>query len=145
MKQALTIVLTKADKRIETAVTYTNLAASQLQLGEFTEAVDNLKKAFSIFDMDEEKDFHYGGALAAYAQAQYLMGNPEEAKPLFKRAMLYGGKDSPVILDHYAEVLYALEEYDMAFIYWKMATQKNNGQIPDLEEKISQKKEAVKK
>ena len=73
----------------------------------------------------------------------YLEGKIVEAKQIFKRAMLYGGKDSAVIMDHYAEVLYALKEYDMAFVYWNLARQKNNGDIPDLEEKISIRKAAV--
>ena len=45
-----------------------------------------------------------------------------------------------VILDHYAEVLYALKEYDMAFVYWNLARQKNAGDIPGLEEKILKRK-----
>jgi hypothetical protein len=57
--------------------------------------------------------------------------------------MLYGGKDSAVILDHYAEVLYALKEYDMAFVYWNLALQKNDEELPGLKEKVeSRKKEA---
>ena len=38
--------------------------------------------------------------------------------------MLYGGKDSAVILEHYAEVLEALGEYDMAKIYRTQAKAK---------------------
>ena len=105
----------------------------------------SLKKACAMSRKTIEAEPDNATYLDTYAWILYLMGKPEEAKPLFKRAMLYGGKDSPVILDHYAEVLYALKEYDMAFIYWKMAEQKNNGKIPSLEEKIIQKKEAVKK
>jgi hypothetical protein len=59
--------------------------------------------------------------------------------------MLYGGKESTVILDHYAEVLYALKEYDMALIYWNMALQKDDGRVPNLADKIYvRKKEAGK-
>lgn len=87
LEQALSIVITKADKRIETAVTYTNLAASLLQLSKIGEAIENLEKAFSIFEMDEEKDFHYSGALAAMAQAQYLLGNLEESARFYKLAL----------------------------------------------------------
>ena len=83
--------------------------------------------------------------LDTYAWILYLMGRPEEAKPYFKHAMLYGGKDSVVILDHYAEVLYALEEYELAFVYWNMARQKNVDEIPDLEEKIERKKREARK
>ena len=78
--------------------------------------------------------------LDTYGWILHLLGKPAEAKPHFKRAMLHGGKDSPVILDHYAEVLFALGEYDMAFIYWNLALQKNNGDIPDLEERIGKRK-----
>ena len=59
--------------------------------------------------------------------------------------MLYGGKDSPVVLDHYTEVLFALKEYDMAFVYWNLAKQKNVDEIPDLDEKIERIREEVKK
>jgi hypothetical protein len=73
------------------------------------------------------------------------MGNPLEAKPFFKHAMLYGGKDSAVIMDHYAEVLFALKEYDLAMVYWNLAMKKNNGEIPDLEERIRKRKQSIMK
>ena len=58
--------------------------------------------------------------------------------------MLYGGKESAVIMDHYAEVLYELKEYDMAFVYWNLARQKNkDGEIPDLDAKIEARKKAI--
>lgn len=105
----------------------------------------NLKKACAMSRKTIETDPDNATYLDTYAWILYLLGKADEAKPLFKRAMLYGGKDSPVILDHYAEVLYELKEYDMAFVYWNMAVQKNRGDIPGLEEKIRQKKDAVKK
>ena len=74
--------------------------------------------------------------LDTYGWILFLMGKPEEAKPHFKHAMLYGGKESAVILDHYAEVLFALGEYDRAMVYWNQALKKNDGQIPDLEERV---------
>ncbi len=78
--------------------------------------------------------------LDTYAWILHLMGNDESAKLFFKKAMLYGGKESTVILDHYAEVLYALKEYDMAFIYWNMALQKDDGRVPNLAEKVNERK-----
>lgn len=113
LKQALIIVLTKDDRRIETAVTYTNLAASQLQLGNFTEATENLEKAFSIFDMDEEKDFHYGGALAAMAQAQYLMGNLEESAAYYRKALAEVKKHTGES-QSYSIILHNLNEVEKA-------------------------------
>jgi tetratricopeptide (TPR) repeat protein len=78
--------------------------------------------------------------LDTYGWILYLRGQLDEAKLQFKKAMLYGGKDSSVILDHYAEVLYALKEYDMAFIYWNMALMKDDGEVSGLNGKISQRK-----
>ena len=46
-------------------------------------------------------------------------------------------------MDHYAEVLYALKEYDLAMVYWNLALKKNNGEVPDLEEKVKQRKQAI--
>jgi hypothetical protein len=70
------------------------------------------------------------------------MDKPVEAKTHLKHAMLYGGKESAAILDHYAEVLYALKEYDLAFIYWDQADAKD----PSLgiKEKSAEKKRLLK-
>ena len=54
----------------------------------------------------------------------YLQGKALEAKPFFKHAMLYGGKDSATILDHYATVLEALGEKDLAKVYRQQAKNK---------------------
>lgn len=101
-----------------------------------------LKKAYEMSKKTIEKEPNNATYLDTFGWIVYLQGRPMEAKPFFKRAMLYGGKDSAVILDHYAEVLFALKEYDMAFVYWSLAKQKNSeGEVPDLDEKIQQKKQ----
>lgn len=87
LEKALSIVSTYADARIETAVTHTNLAASLLKLGRYQEAMQHLKAAFSIFEMDEQKDFHYSGALSAMGEAQYLAGNLEESARYYRLAL----------------------------------------------------------
>lgn len=99
-----------------------------------------LKKAYSMSKKTVEKEPDNATYLDTFGWILYLMGKPLEAKPFFKHAMLYGGKDSVVVLDHYAEVLFALKEYDLAFVYWKMASDKNNGDIEGLAEKIQRKK-----
>ena len=104
-----------------------------------------LKKAAKMSRKTIESEPDNATYLDTYGWILYLLGKPEEAKPHFKRAMLYGGKDSVVIMDHYAEVLYALGEYDRAFVYWTNAIQKNNGEIPDLEERVTMRKEAIRK
>ena len=58
--------------------------------------------------------------------------------------MLYGGKDSATIMDHYAEVLYALGEYDLAKVYWDDALKKDTeNEIPDLAERIAERMKAI--
>lgn len=99
----------------------------------------SLKKALAMSRKTIEAEPDNSTYLDTYGWILYLLKKPSEAKPHFKHAMLYGGKDSPVILDHYAEVLFALKEYDMAFVYWNLARQKNDGDIPDLEERIAKR------
>ena len=100
-----------------------------------------LKKALAMSKKTITAEPNNATYLDTFAWILYLLDKPAEAKPYFKQAMLNGGKDSAVILDHYAEVLFALKEYDMAFVYWNLAKQKNNGDIPDLDKKICKRKE----
>lgn len=105
-----------------------------------------LKKAYDMSRKTVEKDPHNPTYLDTFGWILYLQGKALEAKPFFKNAvMLYGGKESPVILDHYAEVLFALKEYDLAFLYWNQAKAINNGEIDDLDSRISQRKSEMKK
>lgn len=104
-----------------------------------------LKKAYAMSKKTIEAEPDNATYLDTFAWILFLQGKPLEAKPFFKHAMLYGGKDSVVIMDHYAEVLYALEEYDLALVYWNLALQKNDGEIPDLEEKVKQRRQSMKK
>lgn len=104
-----------------------------------------LKKAYAMSKKTIEAEPDNATYLDTFGWILYLQGKPLEAKPFFKHAMLYGGKDSVVIMDHYAEVLYALKEYDLAMVYWNLAMQRNDGDIPDLEEKVKQRKESMKK
>lgn len=102
-----------------------------------------LKKAYAMSKKTVEAEPDNATYLDTFAWILFLQGKAVEAKPFFKHAMLYGGKDSAVIMDHYAEVLYALKEYDLASVYWNMAKQKNNGDIPDLEERVEARMKAI--
>ncbi len=105
-----------------------------------------LNKACAMSRITVEAEPDNATYLDTFAWILHLMGQSQEAKSYFKHAMLYGGKDSVTILDHYAEVLYSLGEYDLAVVYWNMAKQKNtDNEIPDLEERIETKMNAVKK
>lgn len=102
-----------------------------------------LGKAYAMSKKTVEAEPDNSTYLDTFGWILYLQGKALEAKPFFKHAMLYGGKESPVIMDHYAEVLYVLEEYDLAMVYWNMALQKNDGEIPGLEEKVEARKAAI--
>ena len=78
--------------------------------------------------------------LDTYAWILHLLGDDVEAKAIFKHAMLYGGKEQPAVLDHYAEVLYALKEYDLAYIYWNQAKALDTTGELKIEEKIRERK-----
>jgi tetratricopeptide (TPR) repeat protein len=104
-----------------------------------------LKKAYSMSKKTIEAEPDNATYLDTFGWILYLQGKALEAKPFFKHAMLYGGKDSVVIMDHYAEVLFALKEYDLALVYWNLALQKNNGEIEGLEVKVKQRRQEMKK
>ena len=63
--------------------------------------------------------------LDTYGWILFLRGKAAKAKPYFKHAMIYGGKDSAVVLMHYSLVLKALGENDLATYYKNLAESKN--------------------
>ena len=63
--------------------------------------------------------------LDTYGWILYLRGKAKKAKPYFKHAMIYGGRDSAVILWHFSVVLEKLGETDLASYYRNLAETKN--------------------
>jgi len=106
-----------------------------------------LKKAQQMSKKTIEKEPDNPTYLDTYAWILHLLGQDLEAKAIFKHAMLYGGKESGAVLDHYAEVLYALKEYDLAFIYWnqaKAALGEDKTEVAKIEKKIAERKQTLK-
>lgn len=83
-----------------------------------------LGKAYKMSRKTVEQEPDNATYLDTFGWILHLMGKDVEAKPLFKHAMLYGGKDSATILAHYAIVLDALGEKDLADVYRKQAKAK---------------------
>ena len=84
-----------------------------------------LRKALKMSRRTIELEPDNATYLDTYGWLLYLLHRPKEAKPYFKHAMLYGGKDSAVVLEHSSKVLEALGEQDLATYYKNLADQKN--------------------
>lgn len=87
LERALEIVCLYPEARIEQASTHSNLAASLLKTKDWKRAWEHLTKALTIFEEDEEKDFHYSAALSAMGEFQFRQGNYREAADCIRRAM----------------------------------------------------------
>ena len=87
MERALSIATLYPEAGVETAIIYTSLATCQLKLMRYQEAIENLHRAFALFEQDEERDYHYSGALSAMGEAQYLAGNMEKSAYYYERAL----------------------------------------------------------
>ena len=83
-----------------------------------------LCKAEKMSRITIEKEPDNPTFLDTYGWILYLRGKAAEAKPYFKHAMIYGGKDSAVILMHFSLVLEKLGEKDLAAYYANLAKSK---------------------
>lgn len=81
----------------------------------------DLRKALEMSRITIEKEPDNATYLDTYAWILHLMGHDLEAKAHFKHAMIHGGKESGVILRHYATVLQALGDNDLAAVYSSQA------------------------
>ena len=84
-----------------------------------------LAKAEKMSRITVEKEPDNPTYLDTYGWILYLRGRAKEAKPYFKHAMLYGGKDSAVVLMHFALVLERLGEKDLATYYRNLSESKS--------------------
>ena len=83
-----------------------------------------LRKAEKMSRITVEKEPDNATYLDTYGWILYLRGRAAEAKPYFKHAMIYGGKESAVILEHYSLVLKKLGEEDLSAYYHNLAESK---------------------
>lgn len=83
-----------------------------------------LGKAYKMSKKTVEQEPDNSTYLDTFGWILHLMGRDLEAKPFFKHAMLYGGKESATILAHYALVLEKLGETDLANVYKNQAKAK---------------------
>ena len=84
----------------------------------------NLRKALKMSKITIEKEPDNATYLDTYGWILHLLRKDAESKPYFKHALIYGGRESKVILEHYSEVLKALNEEDLAEYYARLAKDK---------------------
>lgn len=78
---------------------------------------DALRMAKKVIEVEPSNPTY----LDTYGWILYKMGLYDEAKNVFRQAMMYGGRSEAVLLDHYGDVLLALKEYDTAILYYEFA------------------------
>lgn len=86
----------------------------------------SLRKALKMSKKSLEAEPDNATYLDTCGWILYLLKKYDEAKPYFKHAMIYGGKDSAVVLEHYSKVLEALGEKDLATYYRSLSEQKKD-------------------
>ncbi len=98
----------------------------------------HLDKAYAMSKKAITIEANNATYLDTFGWILFKTGKAIEAKAIFRNAMLYGGKESAVILDHYADVLHALGENDLAAVYWELSLEKEKN--PEVKKKLDQLK-----
>ena len=87
LERALGISLIYPECRIEQATTYTNLAITLIKLGRHDEAESHLKKAFELFEEDDEPDYHFSAAASAMAEIKYIKKDYASSVKYYEKAL----------------------------------------------------------
>jgi len=74
-----------------------------------------------------------------YAWVLYIMGNYMEAKIWMERALQNGGDANAVILEHYGDILWQLDEKEKAVEFWINAKKTGTGS-EFLDKKVEERK-----
>jgi tetratricopeptide (TPR) repeat protein len=84
----------------------------------------HMDKAYEMSKKAIEIESNNPSFLDTYAYILFLQGKYDEAKKVFRKALAFGGDESAVVLDHYADTLDKLGERAIAEIYWSQALDK---------------------
>jgi len=87
LKKSLDIISLYDDRIIEEAITYTNLAQSQLKLNDVNASKESIETALGIFNDGRQNDYHYSGALAVYGELHFKQGEYAKAAEYYNKAM----------------------------------------------------------
>lgn len=81
----------------------------------------NLTKAEEMSRLSNSLDSNNGTFQDTYAWILYQMGEYKEAKKWIEKALKNGSNTSPVVLEHYGDILYKLKFKQEAIEQWKKA------------------------
>jgi tetratricopeptide (TPR) repeat protein len=96
----------------------------------------NLSKALKMSKLAIDRAPENATYLDTYAWILYKQERYDEAKSVFRRALMYNGDKESAILEHYGDVLFKLGEKDNALIYWKRAQDAGSENGEELGRKI---------
>ncbi|MBQ6574786.1 MAG: DUF4125 family protein, partial [Lachnospiraceae bacterium] len=88
LERALGISLRYPECRIEQATTYANLATTFIKLDRYDEAEESLEKAFTLFEEDEQPEYHYSAALSAMAEIKYIRKDYRTSVEYYEKALV---------------------------------------------------------
>lgn len=136
---SLSVISLHEDKIIEKAITYTNLAQSQLRLPDMNAAKDSIKKALEIFNDGHQNDFHYGAALSVYGELCFKEGNFALAAEYYNKAMSevekqIGRTDNyEILLENRDEAMTRAVEagQDISYITQELSTTPQESEVAD--------------
>lgn len=98
----------------------------------------NLDKAENMSRLANELDPNNGNSQDTYAWILYASAKYVDAKLWIEKAIVNGGDKNPVILEHYGDILFKLNEKSKALEYWIKAKEAGKGS-DFLERKINEK------
>ncbi len=109
LEKALLIVKDIDERRVEQAITLTNLGQAYIRLSRFDDAAARLDEAESIFEELGGDEFHYPGCLNALGALKSIEGDHAESAAYYGKALVllerYVGRDNPT----YTEVKESME------------------------------------
>jgi tetratricopeptide (TPR) repeat protein len=99
----------------------------------------DLKKAKELSKRCNELELNNGTYQDTYAWILYCLGDFENANIWMEKALMNGGGESAVVVEHYGDILFKLGNKKKALIQWKTAKLLGNGSQL-LDEKIKNEK-----
>ena len=100
----------------------------------------NLDKAEAMSKKSNELAVGNSSYLDTYAWILYAQKKYPDAKIWMEKALAVDGNKSPVLLEHYGDILYQLDMKELAVDYWIKAKNAGPGSSEFLEKKIQEKR-----